>query len=504
MRHIHTLAASLLTIALLGSPAFAQGKNKAAPKAGNPAEADYYPMVSFDTPKETVMEAGGLEMMPDGKLACGTRRGEIWMIENPSETDPSKMKYKLWASGLHEILGLAHHKNGWLYICQRPEITRAKDVDGDGRADVFETVCDKWEISGDYHEYNFCTKFDKDDNLWVVLCLTGSFSSNVPYRGWCVRVSSDGKMTPTCSGIRSPGGIGFGPDGQVFYCDNQGPWNGTSNFKHLIPGTFQSHDGGLKWFDLPEVQAAMGKKHEGAKTKSRWHAEAARLPHFVPPTNMVPHGKLGNSASSVDWHWTEGKFGPFKGQMFIGDQSFSQINRVFVEKVNGRLQSAVFAFRSGFGSGNVPHLFTKDGSLYVGGTNRGWGSRGNKQGAIDRIYWSGKTPFEVHEMRIKPDGFELTFTLPIDSATVADLKSYAIKTYTYILQSDYGSPEVDATTPTIKSVKVAADGKSARLYIDGLVIGSVHELSMPGIRSADGLPLLHNTGYYTLWNLPKE
>ena len=38
----------------------------------------------------------------------------------------------------------------------------------------------------------------------------------------------------------------------------------------------------------------------------------------------------------------------------------------------------------------------------------------------------------------------------------------------------------------------------------GLAIGSIHELAMPGIRSADGLPLLHNTGYYTLWNLPKE
>lgn len=469
-----------------------------------PTEADYYPMVAFDTPKKTVMEAGGLEMMPDGKLAVGTRRGEIWMVENPAETDPSKMKYKLWASGLHEILGLAK-RDGWLYICQRPEITRAKDLDGDGRADLFETVSDKWEISGDYHEYNFSTKFDKDGNIWVVLCLTGSFSSNVPYRGWCVRVSHDGKLIPTASGIRSPGGIGFGPDGDVFYCDNQGPWNGTSGFKHIKPGSFQSHPGGFKWYDLPEVKAAMGPRPEEPKTKSRFHVEAARLPKYIPPTNLVPHGKLGNSASGVEYDDTKGKFGPFAGQMFISDQSFSQVNRVFLEKINGRYQSAIFAFRSGFGSGNVPMMFDRaDGSLYVGGTNRGWGSRGQKQGAVDRLYWNGKVPFEVHEMRIKPDGFELTFTKPVNKKTVADLKSYTIKTYTYIMQSDYGSPEVDATAPTIKSVSVADDGKSARMVIDGLVIGSVHELAMPGIRSTDGLPLLHNTGYYTLWNLPKK
>ena len=488
---LHTVLSLLIT-----SSVFAQAKN--------PTEADYYPMVPFTTPKEAVMEAGGLELMDDGKLAVGTRRGEIWMIENPAETDPAKMNYKLWASGLHEILGLAK-RDGWLYICQRPEITRAKDLDGDGRADLFETVSDKWEISGDYHEYNMSSKFDKDGNMWVVLCLTGSFSSKVPYRGWCVRVSHDGKLIPTASGIRSPGGIGFGPDGEVFYCDNQGPWNGTSGFKHLTPGSFQSHPGGFEWFKLPEVNAAMGPRPAEPKSKSRFHIEAARLPHYTPPANLVPHAKLGNSASGVEYDDTKGKFGPFAGQMFISDQTFSQVNRVFLEKINGRYQSAVFAFRSGFGSGNVPMLFDRtDGSLYVGGTNRGWGSRGNKQGAVDRLYWNGKVPFEVHEMRIKPDGFELTFTHEVDKETVADLKSYAIKTYTYIMQSDYGSPEVDPTTPTIKSIKVAADGKSARLIIDGLVIGSVHELTMPGIRSAKGLPLLHNTGYYTLWNLPKE
>ena len=41
--------------------------------------------------------------------------------------------------GLHETLGLSW-RDGWLYATQRPEVTRMKDRDGDGRADVFETV----------------------------------------------------------------------------------------------------------------------------------------------------------------------------------------------------------------------------------------------------------------------------------------------------------------------------------------------------------------------------
>jgi hypothetical protein len=55
---------------------------------------------------------------------------------------------------------------------------------------VFETVCDSWGMTGDYHEYAFGSKFDPSGHLWVVLCLTGSFTSEAPWRGWCVRVTA--------------------------------------------------------------------------------------------------------------------------------------------------------------------------------------------------------------------------------------------------------------------------------------------------------------------------
>ena len=194
-------------------------------------EDEYYPITKIPLPPEAYLEGGGIERMPDGALMVASRRGEIWRIDAAG-------KAARWAHGLHEVLGLAE-RGGWLYAVQRGEVTRIKDSDGDGKADVFQTVCDKWEISGDYHEYAFGSKFDKNGHLWVVLCLTGSFTSNVPFRGWAVRVTEDGEMIPTCSGIRSPGGIGIGVDGEVFYCDNQGPWNGTSSLKHLKVGSFQ-------------------------------------------------------------------------------------------------------------------------------------------------------------------------------------------------------------------------------------------------------------------------
>ena len=159
-------------------------------------------------------------------------------------------------------------------------------------------------------------------------------------------------------------------------------------------------------------------------------------------------------------------------------------------------------FKQGFDSGNLALEMAADGSLFVQGTDRGWGARGGKPFALQRLVWTGQVPFEVHEMRAKSDGFELTFTEPLDPATAGSPASYKIETYTYIYQASYGSPEVDKTIPIIKSVLVSQDGLSARLMIDGLEEGHIHELDLSGVRSAKGQPLLHKTAYYTLNYIP--
>jgi len=463
-------------------------------------EADYYPLFTLPTPNGVVLEAGGIDLLPDGKLAVSSRRGDIFTFTKPFSNDPEEIQSQRFASGLHEILGLAS-KDGWLYATQRCEVSRLKDSTGDGRADVIETVCDDWGITGDYHEYAFGSKFDKDGNIWVTLCLTGSFNSNTEYRGWCVRVSADGKMTPTCSGVRSPGGIGMNALGEVFYTDNQGPWNGTCTLRQLKPGAFMGHPGGNKWFEITD---AVERPKAEPTSGSRIMTEAKRIPELMPPSIMFPYKKMGQSASGVTCDLSGGKFGPFQNQMFVGDQTFSTVMRCYLEKVNGKYQGACFPFREGIDSGTLPIEMTKQGSMFIGGTNRGWGSRGKKPFCLQRLDWSGKVPFEVHEMRVKPDGFELTFTKPIDPKTAGDVTSYKMPTYTYIYQSSYGSPEVDHTETVIEKAVVGKDNKSVRLYVKGLQIGHVHELHLDGVRSSEGTPLLHQEAYYTLNYLPES
>lgn len=462
-------------------------------------ESDHYPIVEIPIPDNIVLEVGGIEILPGKRIAVSSRRGDIYVVEGAYTDDPGDDQWIPWAVGLHEVLGLAW-KDGWLYATQRPEVTRMKDEDGDFRADVFESVSSAWGINGDYHEYAFGSRHDPDGNIWVVLCLTGSGGASSDFRGWCVRVTPDGKMLPTTSGIRSPGGIGQNHIGDMFYCDNQGLWNGTSSIKPLPVGGFVGNPTGNKYYELTD---AIGKRPQDPKSGSRISTEREKIPELVPPAAMFPHGKLSNSPTGIACD-TTGKFGPFTNQLFVGEQTMSTVLRVALEKVNGVYQGAAFPFRGKFKSGNVAVRLGPDGSMFVGGTDRGWGARGGKRFALERCHFNGAKPFEVLQMKVRPDGFEVVFTEPIEEKSGSDLASYKMDSYTYIYQSGYGSPVVDKSSPTIKSAAVSQDKKSVYLKIEGLVKGNVHELNLPGIKNAEGTALLHQVGYYTLNEIPNN
>lgn len=516
-------AQRLLLSVLIGSLSTQTGLfTLARAESPDPAEAEYYKITTFPTPAGAAMEVGSVEFLPDGRVALGTRRGEVWIASNAQnattpgvwnaqtlkfEADPAapakdSISYQRFAEGQHEILGLAF-KDGWLYATNRYEVLRMKDETGAGKATRFETVCDKWGVSGDYHEYSFGSRFDKNGDLWVVACLTGSFSSKTPFRGWAMRVKPDGTMVPTCSGLRSPGGIGFDADGEVYYTDNQGPWHGACTLQHLVPGSFQGHPGGNAWYSLAPN---MGPRPVDPNDKSRMVIERERVKELVPPAIYMVYGpgKIGNSSTAVVCDLSAGKFGPFSKQIFIPDQSHSNISRVFLETVNGVKQGAVFPFLKGLRSGPIGARMGADGKFFVGGSDRGWGAKGGQPFAFERVDWTGKVPFEVHEMRAKPDGFELTFTEAVDPVTASNPASYTAREFTYIYQEKYGSPEVDDVLPKIEKIDVAKDGKSVRLKFDVLTKGHIHELHLDGVRSAKGTPVLHPVAYYTLNEIPAK
>jgi len=463
------------------------------------SESDYYSIEKIPLPEGEVVEVGSIALMPDQNIAIASRRGDIFMAQG-AFGDLEKVKWSNYASGLHEPFGM-FYKDGSLFLTQRPEFSKLTDKDGDGKADRFETINDQWGINGDYHEYAFGTSPDKNGDVWVVLCLTGSAGASSEFRGWCVRITPEGEMIPTASGIRSPGGIGFNFEGEVFYTDNQGLWNGTSHLKHLRQGHFVGNPTGNKFYALAKNMGAQ--PVDPLPEDTTMQNERARIKELVPPTIMFPHAKLANSPTAVVTDDSQGKFGPYSNQLFVSDQTTSKVMRVDLEEVNGVYQGAVFLFREGFSSGIVPMKLAADGTMFVGGTNRGWGSTGKDPFALERMRWTGKIPFEVHSMKVTKAGFRLNFTMPVDKAIAQDKQNYSMKSWTYKYQKGYGSPEIDQQDQFIKGVMVSQDGMSVDLEVENRQKGHVHELSLKSLISSNGnKPLLHSIAYYTLNEIP--
>jgi len=463
------------------------------------AEAKYYPVVDIPIPSTVPMRPGGLEVLPDGRLAVGTRRGDIYFVTGAFATPP-KPAFQLFATGQDEIFSLAW-RNGAMISTSFGEVTRIRDLDGDGVADRYETLSNNWGYA-EGHEFAFASKPDPEGNVWVALGLSGSYESHNLFRGWAVKVTPDGRMIPVCSGLRSPGGVAANAQGAMFVIESQGPWNGSCSLKHLKPGGFLGHPASYNWYPYTADLKAPTKPN----SQSRLHVERARVPELVPPAVRFPYIKMGRSISGFRLDDTGGKFGPFAGQFFLGDYTLSILLRATTEQVNGVWQGACYPFREGLATGLMNVQFAPQGQLVVGGftTNTQWPVRGTAPFALQRIDWSGLTPFEVKEINIRPDGFLVTFTLPVDPAVAADPANYAVSTYTHVYQAGYGSPEVDQTEPRVLKAEPSADGLSVRLTLAKLEVGHIHDFDFAKVRGRDGAPLLHTKVYYTVNEIPAK
>ena len=492
----------------------------------SPKEEDFYKILKVSAPEGTLLEVGGLTVLPDGNLGVATRRGDVWIVENPTSRKPFFRKF---ASGLHEILGLAY-KDGALYCAQRGELTKLVDTDKNGKADVFETVY-AWPLSGHYHEYSFGPKIAPDGTFFV----TGNVAfgdeewwrgeSRVPWRGWTMKISENGTMQPWATGMRSPAGLGI-YENELFYADNQGDWMGSGGITHVQKGSFVGHPAGLRWTGMANSPVKLTTEQLYAKIDPRQrrdengraikpenvvnetpnvlYALKEQFPNvdIQTPAVWLPHGVLGISNSEI-LEIPQGVFSPFAGQLLIGDQGMSKISRVFMEKVNGEYQGGAIELRNGFRSGVLRMAWGKDGSLFVGETNRGWGSAGEANEGLQRLTWSGAMPFEMRTVKAMPDGFEIEFTKPVDRKSAEDLASYRVESFIYKYQPVYGSPTINKEALPLKGIKVSEDGMKARIVVGDLRKYYIHQLTLDGVRGAEGsYSLVHPIAYYTLNNIP--
>ena len=462
-------------------------------------EAQYYKIIEVPIPQEIKLEVGGLALTSDDKLGVSTRRGEVWLIDKPYSQQPV---YSRFAHGLHEPLGL-NYKDNSFYLSQRGELTRLEDKNGDNVADVYKTIY-KWPLSGNYHDYSYGPKFLENGDMLVTLNLSwiGHGASLSKWRGWMLQISPEGKMTPIATGLRSPSGFEINSEGDIFYTENQGDWVGSGRMTHLEKGDFAGNPEGLVWTGEPNSPLQLKMSDIEEESGLSLYEYAKKVPELKAPAIWFPHTILGISTSDILYDTTAGKFGPFEGQMFVGDQGHSKIMRVYMEKINGVYQGAAFPFVEGFSSGILRMIWGSDSSMFVGMTSRGWASTGKKEYGLQRLVWNRKVPFEIKTMKAQDDGFLLEFTKPVNIDSAKKLSSFQITSFNYKYHNTYGSPIVDQQKAKVHKVEVMDYGQSVKLTVHGMRLGYIHQIKIPDLKSKTGESLLHNTGYYTLNEVP--
>jgi len=501
-----------------------------ATTAGAADESDYYRLITIHSsqaatqsrskfwkppPKGLVLEVSGMAPVDKKRLAVTIRKGEVWFLDGVYEDPPQRIRYHKFAESLHEPLGLL--KQGKSYLtAQRTELTRITDIDGDDVADDYECVTNGWGVTGNYHEYAFGPKLDGRGNLWMTLNIGMGFRGNqsslmvrnktlgvgqARWRGWGVMVNRQGQLVPVCAGMRSPSGLGANRAGDMFYTDQQGNWVSTNSLHHMRQGAFFHHPEALASMTLP------GSPIGGISAIPNgvpFPTAVKTLNALKPPAVWFPYKKVGQSATDIMLDDSGGRFGPFDGQLFVGEFTLASISRVFLEKVDGEYQGACFRFREGLASAVIRLAQGHDGSVFAGLSNRGWSSLGTAAYGLQRLAWTGKTPFEMKEIRARPDGFEIVLTRPIAPLSAMATGAITARSYTYRYHSTYGSDEILKRNLNIRKIAVSPDRLRIRLHIDGLREMFVHEIHAPGLRSQSGLPLLHASGYYTLNRIPRD
>ncbi len=425
---------------------------------------DGYALESWLAPKDNfgrdlLFEALGLDQAADGTIVVATRTAGIWRLRNK--------QWQQFAEGTFDSLGVIveDEKGLVLTVGQKPELTRISDTNGDGIADRYETLFDDFSYHGNYHTYMHGPVKMPDGRYYLALNLAhaddvwgaggkymGTFGG---YSGWGFMVDASGKAETWVNGLRSPAGMGVGPDGRLWYTENQGEYVGSSKMFLLEKGGFYGHPSGL--IDLPGMQPS---STDIAWEKVKHQRKKAAL--------IFPHNRLANSPGHLTWETTKGKFGPFNGQIFVGDQTQSNLIRVVLDGDKG---AVALPFGKRFSSGIMRPLFLQDGSLLLGQTGRGWQAQGGQVTALQRVVWQGETPLEMLTVKHQPDHFELVFTRPLTDFSVDKLN---IESWRYRDAPDYGSPELDLRKEKLISAELSDDKLRLRVRLAKVDASEAH------------------------------
>jgi len=430
----------------------------------------------------TTLRISGMAMRGPRELLFTTWEGDVFSLDLAAIPEAGPPPFRRIAQGLSEPMGLAVDGRR-IFVTEKNQATELIDEDGDGTFETYRCLSHDWPCSMDSHEYLFGAVV-QDGHLYfctsVAMGYRGEDNYQAPLRGSVVKVHLEtGKTEIVAGGLRSPDGIGLGPQGEILVTDNQGEWLPGNKLVQIQPDAFFNFRSRAPWHPFDRSQA-------------------------TPPAVWLPQGEIAASPTQplvLPRNW-----GPYAGHVVFGDATFGGLQRAFLENVEGELQGAAFPFSQGF-----RHLFhrlalTPEGDLYAGAIARGqdWAFIDRVSG-LTRLRYTGQPVFEPLAARLRTNGIEIECTLPLAEGHGWNPAGYFVTQWGYQATQTYGGAKIRYRRAEVRSATVSPDRRRVFLELPGLVAGElVHVRLPPSLPAAGGQPLWTGELWYTANRIPRN
>jgi hypothetical protein len=488
-----------------GAPQYAETLTSSG-TAGTPEEGSAWAVDQINLPASNPWKSnlrfGGFDFLDDNTAVLSTWNGDVWTVTG-FKTDITKLTWRRIASGLFETLGLKV-VDGKIYVHGRDQITRLHDLNGDGETDFFEAFNRDVIISPNFHEFAFDLQTDTAGNFYFCKAspVKGGgrgFDPIIPHHGIVAKISPDGKkFEVVATGLRAPGGLGVGPNGEITTGENEGSWQPCCKINYFTPA------------QAPAFLGTEPSRHEIAKDKP-FHEPLCYLPMSV-----------DNSGGSQVWVPKDADFGLKAGELIHLSYGQSTLYRVLPSKVGDTMQGSVVKIPVKLKSSAMRARFHADGSLFVLGF-RGWQTNAPTECAFQRVRYVKEQDVIIPEAQeITKKGVILRFAVKVDDELATDKTSFAVERWKYVRGPQYGSGEFSVDSPNVPveenalkaesqkhrvhdkvevlSAKLLADGKSIELELKDMKPTMQLKISYD-LESADG-DVMIGTTYGTVKVLP--
>jgi hypothetical protein len=458
------------------------------PDLGSPL-TEMHPQYEVETirPLDWTKGVADLDFLPDGKMVVGVYTpaknfgevppaSDIYAFENViGNSDRSRIIAKKIGSGFVDALGIATVGNR-IFVTDR---TRVTELVGDHKGidiDVSKPLWTGFTVGTSFNMWSH-GGIHKQGSIYVALGL--NWPEEAPIGDdrdmlWKVDIAT-GKAEAQCGGLRSPSGLALGPEGEIFAAENQGGWKPADQLMQLNPNRFYGY-----------------RKTPAGKFDN--------LP-VTHPAVWLPHGEVARSPCGPAYIQNGNFGGLYNGQMIMGDIHYGGVQRIFLEKVAGRYQGAVFRFMGGLESASASLKFGPDGHLYMaglGGPHTDWRWK-DKMYGLQRIKRKANPPNVFEMLAIRNSGqnaFDIEFTDEV-SNEASNVSNWLVKSWTYKPTKDYYGPKIDGKTHSITKITIGSNRKHISLEFSGIDTNRVYAFK-PNFKSSTSKDLWTNEGWYTL------